>query len=133
MKSFILVALCSFMLASCATMGQPITMLKPGKEETMKKNLYGKTLKQIHKGLGHPASPGHWGVGEYAFIVLYPIGDDKSIPTWKYGMAKKSMQCYFLRFNKEKNLTLDNVEVVDCAAPISNPDRVDWDFLEANT
>lgn len=117
---------------SCATMQKQISMLKPNQEEFIRKNLFGKTLKQVHSVLGHPASPGHWGVNDYAFIVLYPIGEEGSIATWKYGMAKKSLNCYFMRFDKADGLKLDMLEIHECAAPIAQPSRVDFDFFEAN-
>jgi hypothetical protein len=114
-------------LTGCATLNAPVAQIKANQEEAMTTKYKGKTIKEVYADLGNPGTQGHWGAGEYAFVALYPLGDEPTIPQYKFGMIKGNWKCYVFRFEKEKGNQLYDVALDDCAGGRA-PSRIDHDY-----
>ncbi len=120
-------------LSGCATLNAPVSQIREGQEDALNKKYEGKTLAEVTKALGQPGSRGHWGAGEYAFMTVYPMGEEgTTIPQYKFGMIKERWKCYFFRFNKENGNKLMDVKFDSCDS-MSSPSRVDWDYMAQNS
>lgn len=126
MRHVLLVAV-SILLTSCATLNAPVAQIKPNQVDALNTKYKGKTIKEVYKDIGNPGTQGHWGAGDYAFIAMYPLGDEPTIPQYKFGMIQNSWKCYIFRFDKENGNKLIDVNFDDCGGGYK-PSRVDHEY-----
>lgn len=118
-------------LTGCATLSAPIKQIPTGQAQFLEKKFENRTVQNVLDTYGLPASQGHWGAGEYAFLLVYPVGTGE-VATWQHNMGKEQKQCYIFRFNHGNADKLMDVREDSCAGFGNEPDRRDWDYAKTN-
>lgn len=121
-------------ISGCATLNAPVKQIKPNRENFFNTFYENKDLNYVLKDNGAPGSQGHWGAGEHSFMLVYPIGLEGEMPTWKFNLIKKnetkSLRCYIFLFDKRNGHKFSSLKEDDCFGFGNEPDRVDWTYTK---